>query len=66
MIECRNCGEPLGNRRLVIAGIATCPACLYWSQGGTSPRLVPQVPVSRLPPQEERLPSELLPEEGDG
>jgi hypothetical protein len=63
MIECRNCGEPLGKRRLVITGMATCPACLYWHEGGSSPRLAPQAPANRLHPQEERLPSELLPEE---
>jgi ribosomal protein L37AE/L43A len=63
MTECKNCGEPFGNRRLVIAGMWTCPACFYWHEGGSSPRLAFQAPVSRLHPQEERLPSELLPEE---
>jgi ribosomal protein L37AE/L43A len=63
MTECKNCGEPFGNRRLVIAGMWTCPACFYWNEGGSSPRLAPQAPVIRLHPLEERLPSELLPEE---
>jgi hypothetical protein len=62
MSECRNCGKPFGTR-LVIAGMPTCPACFYWHEGGSSPRLAPQAPVSRLHPQEERLPSDLLPEE---
>jgi hypothetical protein len=55
-MKCSNCGEPLGKARLVIERRLFCSDCVYWDEGGTSPRLVSQ-PASGngLHPQEERL-----------
>lgn len=60
---CQNCGEPRDKRVLVIAGMSTCPACLYWAEGGSSPQREAPAPIRRHHSQEERLPSELLPRE---
>jgi hypothetical protein len=55
-MKCWNCGETLGRARLVIERRLFCPDCVYWAEGGTSPRIKP--PPARgeaLLPQEERL-----------